>query len=196
MVEAVYGLLQRQRMQCLSRPNRPHQIKESRVFQVDLLYPPAKDRPAGTAGTAGTAGAPRTGSASLPGSVPTSPDAKSTASASAAAAAAATAAAASGGAGRPAFAELLQQSLKVQSEMRAWFDEEVRAAVRVGHLKAVAGVRTAAREQGRSRAVGAATRHSKCRDLPQTCRSSTSMCGRPVCPRHCPKCWSSTADCR
>jgi len=34
MVEAVYGLLQRQRMQCLSRPNRPDQVKESRVFQV------------------------------------------------------------------------------------------------------------------------------------------------------------------
>lgn len=33
-VEAVYGLVQRQRMQCLSRPNRPDQVKESRVFQV------------------------------------------------------------------------------------------------------------------------------------------------------------------
>lgn len=158
MVEAVYGLLQRQRMQCLSRPNRPDQIKESRVFQVDLLYPPAKDRPAGTSGAAVAAGAPRSGTASLPGSVPTSPDAQSTASASAAAAAAA---AASGGAARPVFAELLQQSLKVQSEMRAWFDEEVRAAVGVGLLRAVAGARTAAQEQGRSRAVGAATPHRK-----------------------------------
>lgn len=95
--------------------------------QVDLLYPPAKDRPAGAAGAAGV---PRSGSTSLPASAPTSPDAKSTASAATAATAAAVAAAAgpgsSGGAGRPAFAELLQQSLKVQSEMRAWFDEEVR----------------------------------------------------------------------
>jgi hypothetical protein len=121
MVEAVYGLLQRQRMQCLSRPNRPDQVKESRVFQVDLLYPPAKDRPAGAAGTI------RSGTASVPGSAPTSPDAKSVASSAAAAAAAAAAAgAAAGGAGRPAFADLLQQSLKVQSEMRAWFDEEVK----------------------------------------------------------------------
>lgn len=106
-VDSVYGLVQLQRTQCLSRPNRPDQVKEAGVFQADLRYPPAKERPA-----PGSALAP--GRAPAPGSTPASPDAP-----------AAAAAAAAGAAARPSFAALLQQSLKVQSEMRAWFDEEV-----------------------------------------------------------------------
>lgn len=98
LAAAIYGLVQRQRTQCLSRPNRPDQVREALVFQVDLQYPPPKERPGGTAGlTSGTAAAPA------------SPDA----------------AAAAGAAGRPSFAALLQRSLKVQAEMRAWFDDEV-----------------------------------------------------------------------
>ncbi|KAL4859552.1 PAN2-PAN3 deadenylation complex catalytic subunit pan2 [Chlorella vulgaris] len=113
LVEAVYGLVQRQRTQCLSRPNRADQIKESRMFQVDLQYPPPKERP-----TAATAAAPPAAAAAAAGATPASPSAPAVATAVAAAEGAAAA--------RPSFAGLLQQSLKVQAEMRAWFDEEVK----------------------------------------------------------------------
>lgn len=113
LVEAVYGLVQRQRTQCLSRPNRADQIKESRMFQVDLQYPSPKERP-----TAATAAAPPAAAAVAAGATPASPNAPAVVAAVAAAEGAAAA--------RPSFAGLLQQSLKVQAEMRAWFDEEVR----------------------------------------------------------------------
>ncbi|KAL4430743.1 hypothetical protein ABPG75_005999 [Micractinium tetrahymenae] len=142
VADAVFGLVQRQRMQCLSRPNRPDQIKEARIFQVDLQYPPAKERPGGgTSGRGGTASNPASTASSplgRPAAPPATPPALSLGSASApgspdavavkaaAAAAAVAAAAGTGGASRPSFAELLQGSLRVQSEMRAWFDEEVK----------------------------------------------------------------------
>ncbi|KAL4432378.1 hypothetical protein ABPG77_001677 [Micractinium sp. CCAP 211/92] len=139
VADAVFGLVQRQRMQCLSRPNRPEQVKEARIFQVDLQYPPPKERPAGGAGCAGGTASTPASAASSPvvrlaappsapptlalgaASAPGSPDA------AAKVAAVVTAAGdASSGAARPSFAELLQGSLKVQGEMRAWFDEEVK----------------------------------------------------------------------
>jgi hypothetical protein len=125
-VDSVYCLVQRQRTQCLSRPNRPDQVKETRIFQMDLLYPPAKDRPAGGSNGGGPGAPP-------PGSAPNSPDAKAgtRVAAAAAAAAAAGSTASRDASGRPSFAGLLQQSLKVQSEMRAWFDEEVSRHSRV-----------------------------------------------------------------
>lgn len=138
VADAVFGLVQRQRMQCLSRPNRPEQVKEARIFQVDLQYPPAKERPGvgGGGGTGGTASNPASAASSplvRPSAPPSAPPALTLGPASAPGspdAAAAARAVAAGNAlnttARPSFAELLQGSLKVQSEMRAWFDEEVR----------------------------------------------------------------------
>eukprot|EP00887_Chlorella_sp_A99_P005338 scaffold1.g5338.t1 len=104
-VGATFGLAQRQRTQCVSRPQRPEQIKEGRTFQIDLQYPPAKDRPPMASGLAQApaGGAEPGGAAAAPG-----------------------AGEADSSAGRPSFADLLRSSLKTQSEMRAWFDEEVK----------------------------------------------------------------------
>jgi PAB-dependent poly(A)-specific ribonuclease subunit 2 len=55
-IEEVFALGQRQRTRCLSRP-RPDQDKLTRAFQVDLQYPPPKERP-GSGGAAAAAGAP------------------------------------------------------------------------------------------------------------------------------------------
>ncbi len=138
----MFGLVQRQRMQCLSRPNRPEQVKEARIFQVDLQYPPPKERPAGGSGCAGGTASTPASAASSPvvrlaappsapptlalgaASAPGSPDAAAKVAAVVTAAGDASSVAA-----RPSFAELLQGSLKVQGEMRAWFDEEVRQPV-------------------------------------------------------------------
>lgn len=123
---------------CLSTKLIVHQIivqvRETKVFQLDLQYPPAKDRPAAPAPR--SAPAP-SGAASLPSSTPASPDAKAAASAASSRVTSPTAAAAAGmaggtggeagGAARLSFADLMERSLKTQSEMRAWFDEEVRA---------------------------------------------------------------------
>lgn len=117
-VEDIFAVMQCQRTLCLSR-QRPDQEKSTRAFQVDLQYPPAKNRPA------------------LVPSVSSTPS-----MASFSAAAAAAAAAAAGGEGqaqgqglncssgsaasaRHSFSDLLASSLHTVSEMRAWFDEAV-----------------------------------------------------------------------
>jgi PAB-dependent poly(A)-specific ribonuclease subunit 2 len=112
-LEEIFAISQRQRTQCLSR-QRPDQEKSIRAFQVDLQYPPPKDRPSlSSFSTASTNG-------SAPGG--TSPKNSDISSAEAG----------GGGSGaateafsRPSFADVLASSMHTVADMRAWFDEVV-----------------------------------------------------------------------
>jgi PAB-dependent poly(A)-specific ribonuclease subunit 2 len=107
-LEEIFAISQHQRTQCLSR-QRPDQDKITRAFQVDLQYPPPKDRPAlssfSTASTNNGTGGGASGGRDDVGNR------------DAAAAAAAFA--------RPSFADVLASSMHTVADMRAWFDEVV-----------------------------------------------------------------------